>query len=377
MTSNSDFFDGFNESTKAKLDIYKAYIVRYLNVLKMAFSRYGNGKNTVYIADLFAGPGKDENGNPGSPSILLDYISQTYLQGLNLNICFNEANAENADKLERFVKNHKAYKQPGINIDVQRKKYEDLLPLIKKKHQNISYYKRFFFLDPFGYKEIHLADIRDVLDDGNTELLLFLPVSFIYRFKSRDDIYKPIKAFLSDFVSTPIDNIVGNDRKFIQEILHTLRIKLDNIFVDSFIIQDNSGKGHNCLIYFSRSRKGLEKFVEAKWEIDKNEGSGYDKINATMESFLETFYKDALKNALTNYLKGAKKDNIEIRNFCYENGFLPRHGTAVLQQLNAVGAIRLSPYNNRCKIRNNCFYLTSDKEQKIFVEFKENENDKN
>ena len=80
MTSNSDFFDGFNESTKAKLDIYKAYIVRYLNVLKMAFSRYGNGKNTVYIADLFAGPGKDENGNPGSPSILLDYISQTYLQ---------------------------------------------------------------------------------------------------------------------------------------------------------------------------------------------------------------------------------------------------------------------------------------------------------
>lgn len=68
---SENFFEAFQDSTKAKLAIYKEYIVRYLKVLSKAYKLYGNQKDTVYIADLFAGAGKDQQGNPGSPLILL------------------------------------------------------------------------------------------------------------------------------------------------------------------------------------------------------------------------------------------------------------------------------------------------------------------
>lgn len=361
-----EFFDKFNDSTKAKLGIYKAYITKYLKVLSKAYNQLWNKKNTIYIADLFAGPGQDEMGNPGSPLILLDYLSQTYLDGLQVKICFNEMNPENCQKLNQIVSGHKAPKQSWVEVNVQNQDYSELLPKIIAKHKNHNYFKRFFFIDPFGYKGIHLDDIKAILNDGNTELLLFLPVSFIYRFKSKGEDYKAIRMFLDDFISVPDPSTIGSDVAFVRSILDTLRDKL-NVFVDSFIIQDNAGKGHNCLIYFSSNRKGLEKFVEAKWGIDKEEGTGYDKSNQGQESFLESFFRDRLEDKLISYLKTGSKTNIQIRDFCIENGSLPKHGNAVLRKFVKQGKIQVCACDESKKLRKNAFYLDDDKTERIYI----------
>lgn len=360
------FFDGFNESTKAKLSVYKAYITKYLKVLSKAYKMYGNKKDTVYMADLFAGPGIDEKGNLGSPLVLLDYLSQSYLDGMNVKILFNEKDSSNFAKLKQLIQERSAKQPKWINVHVSNYDYNELLPMIIKKHQDHTYYKRFFFIDPFGYKGIHLDDLKKILSDHDTEILLFLPISFIYRFKKKDDVYEAIKKFLDDFISISNVESLSNDRAFIQNILETLRKKL-NVFVDSFIIQDNNGKGHNCLIYFSSNRKGLEKFVEAKWDIDKDEGVGYEKNAAQTCSFLEDFYQDSLEESLLDYFRTGNKSNREVRNYCFEHGFLCRHGNNSLEKLLKKGKITISANMENRKIKNKCFYLSNDKEDIVRI----------
>ena len=45
--------------------------------------------------------------------------------------------------------------------------------------------KRFLFVDPFGYKDISIANILRLLNGGKTELLLFQPCSFMHRFAEK------------------------------------------------------------------------------------------------------------------------------------------------------------------------------------------------
>ena len=363
----SDFFDEFNDSTKAKLGVYRAYIARYLKVLSKAYQQSWNRnkKDTVYIADLFAGPGKDERGNPGSPMILLDYLAQTYLEGLQVKICFNESDPENHRKLKAFVDNHRIQKINWVETDVQNKDYADLLPQILSKHKTHNYFKRFFFIDPFGYSGIRLADMKEILKDGDTEVLLFLPVSFIYRFKGR--MINAIRTFLDDFILVPDVSVIENDVDFARNILERLRKEL-GVFVDSFIIQDDAGRGHNCLIYCSSNRKGLEKFVETKWEIDEDEGAGFVKCNVGQTSFLQEFFSDSLKIKMREFLEDGPKTNVDIRDFCYEIGSLPRHGTDVLKFFAEQDLIRIRAYNADTRIRKNTFYLSDGKNAKVAIE---------
>ena len=39
-----------------------------------------------------------------------------------------------------------------------------------------------FFIDPYGYKEIDPDDLERIMGVGNTEILIFFPATFMYRF---------------------------------------------------------------------------------------------------------------------------------------------------------------------------------------------------
>ena len=124
---------------------------------------------------------------------------------------------------------------------------------------------------------------------------------------------------------------------------------------------------YNCLIYFSSNRKGLEKFVETKWNIDREEGSGYNKNQGDQVSFLESFFYESLEEKLMSFLKTGHKTNIEVRNFCYEQGSLPKHGNAALKKFSEQGKIQVYSCDETKQPRKNAFYLDNDKTEKIYI----------
>lgn len=364
--AKEDFFLGFCDSTKAKLAIYRTYICRYLIILGEVHKQFNNTK-PLFIGDLFSGPGQDEQGNSGSPKILLDYIADNYFNGMKLQVLFNEKEKKFAESLNDLVKSHAISKRSWVTCNVRNSDYDSLITQIIAAQNGKSkgkFFKRFFFIDPFGYKGTRLKDMLDLLKDGNTEILLFVPAAFIYRFKDKDDDYEAIKKFLNDFTQySELENL--SNKLFIKHIVDTLKGKASK-YVDCFIIQDNQQKGHNCLLYFTNNKKGFEQFVETKWEIDSDCGEGFEYIQNTQANFLDQLHQGGIKLMLAEFIKESKRTNIEIRNFCYDNSFLPKHGTAALKELFAEEKFDVSPVNGG-KVRKNTYYLSEAKQEKIYL----------
>ena len=105
---SKDFFNNpFSEDTNVKLELYKAYLTKWIPVFvakKDPFLEYVN------IFDLFCGPGKDSEGTHGSPLIALDVLKyfQEVIENFKviINLYFND---QNSDYIETLKSNIESY----------------------------------------------------------------------------------------------------------------------------------------------------------------------------------------------------------------------------------------------------------------------------
>ena len=82
----------------------------------------------------------------------------------------------------------------------------------------------FYFLDPFTYSTIDISDIQMIMQYRFHEVLLFVPLSFVYRFK-KGNVHQ-INLFLEQYseggeVSVNIKELVTNIRRTISKKLKT------------------------------------------------------------------------------------------------------------------------------------------------------------
>ena len=127
---NDDFFDEKNPWSVVKDELLGCYFKPYVSKILHTY------KPLEYV-DCFAGKGKFEDGNPGSPLIALDIIDQcrasTTMEHTNIEATFIDLNY--ADDLRE---NLKAY--PWVNI--VSGKYEDNITTIlrgKERHNVFLY----------------------------------------------------------------------------------------------------------------------------------------------------------------------------------------------------------------------------------------------
>ena len=134
--------------------------------MRVLFAGVINNTKPLFIGDLFSGPGQDANGSAGSPKVLLDYIAGCYFDGLELEILFNEMNTEFANSLNSMISSHDITKKKWVKCTVLNRNYDTLVQQIidaQKQRERPKYFKRFFFIDPFGYKGTRLNDMLESL----------------------------------------------------------------------------------------------------------------------------------------------------------------------------------------------------------------------
>ena len=158
---NDDFFVEKKIWSTVKDSLLGCYLSPYL--AKVLFTQ----KPIVYI-DCFAGKGKFEDGNPGSPIIALDIIKKSLLstKANNYNIESNFIDLNYADDLRKNLLGY-------TNVNIISGKFEDnILQLLKNKRGcNV-----FLYIDPYGIKALQ-SEFFDEFANGqfNTiELLINL-----------------------------------------------------------------------------------------------------------------------------------------------------------------------------------------------------------
>lgn len=346
-----------HEHSEVKIRLLKLYLDRYLNIL--TFSKY---VGDIYVFDLFCGEGIYNEGGKGSPIIILEVIKEIHKNENKAKkkghfIChFNDFNKEKINKLWEEIKKGNLFSTSFGRLSCTSIDYKDLFPQVLSQVNRLRNDKAFIFIDPYGYKDISVKHIVSLLRNRKTEVLLFLPTQFMFRFEKKGA-PESLKKFINELVpkdkwpnsSTGID--------FIENLTEYFRKAVgDNFFVDSFIITRDKNQFFS-LFFFTSHIYGFDRMLEAKWEIDKEEGRGwyYEKTLSLFNSRPLKPNTVKFEEALISFLKEDLKTNGEIYEFTIRNGHLSGHANDILTRLQNEGIIEVQ--SNSTTPRRGSFFI--------------------
>jgi len=226
-----------------------------------------------------------------------------------------------------------------VNAIYTKCDYTTLYPKIVKKIHNFKNEKLLLFIDPYGYKEIQPEHLNFFLTGGKTEIILFLPISHMYRFADKslsgEEFHGgiPLKEFLTPLLNS--NNDLRNSKSS-EDFIDNLKIafreyfKKQGIFVDTFTIKRDD-RNMFCLFFFTSNALGFEKMLEAKWKLDEQRGKGFrfDSQQGSLFSEVET---TDYTSKLENYIKSnVSRTNSEIYLYGLNEGFLPKHTNQIFR----------------------------------------------
>lgn len=359
--------------SRAKVDFYKTYLEMYVAILcQSQYIRH------IHIYDVFCGMGIYEDGGKGSPVVAYETIRGIYdahkiSTATDIVLTINDISKERIDKVKDYIEanKHSYCRVRPYNMAIE-KLLEKIIPEISATPKDT---RNLVFIDPYGYKDIKKELLLNLMANGRTEVILFLPISHMQRFTNvamQDDDamtqYEPLRTFVYSFFpdeSHPIRQNTVKAKEYIQYITDALKFD-DKYYTTSYYIERDKANIF-ALFFMSSSIFGFEKILETKWKLDEEHGGGFrlpDKdqtLNMFADEFaIETKNENAkkLRNILVDALKTPKTNN-EIYELVLRNEFLPKHANEVLKEMQDVNAnFNVLDYKTGEKARKNSFYLS-------------------
>jgi len=359
--------------SKAKVDFYKTYLERYIAILcQSQFIHH------IRIYDVFCGMGIYEDGGKGSPVVAYDTIKAIYdthriSNKTDVLLTINDISESRIAKVNDYID---ANKHPycivrPYNLDIE-KLLEKVVPEISATPKDT---RNLVFIDPYGYKDIKKELLLNLLANGRTEVILFLPISHMQRFtnaalQDEEEIiqYEPLRQFVFSFFPQKIHPIRMNTvsvMEYIQYLADALKFN-DKFYATSYYIERDKANTF-ALFFMSSNIFGFEKILETKWTLDEEHGGGFrlpekdQTINMFAEEFaIETKNENArrLRIIIETALK-TTQTNRDIYELVLRNGFLPKHANEVLKEIqNTNPRFTILNYNTGEKVRKNSFYLS-------------------
>ncbi len=325
----------FNEGTLVKLELFRKHIDAWLGVF------VGSGKVTkkkIRIFDLFCGPGQDSDGQKGSPILILEALQRlaaTIKQvGYQVDVYFNDADADKIADLKQTVTDAAFMAGPyKLHFSSQDfiQAFEELRPQMRDS-------ANLLLLDQNGVRFFTADIFHQIRTLPVTDTLVFMSASYVLRFKDEPEINQYLEAERIFAGKTPAYHQV---HRAIVDYYRSLVPAPTQYLLAPFSIR--SGSNIYGLIFGSQNLKGLQKFLEAAWSLDKLRGeadydidregivegqialfAGMDQPKKT-QLFEQQFEKELLAGRLP--------DTGAIYGFVLEQGFLMKHAMPVLRRL--------------------------------------------
>lgn len=243
------FFSKPTEASRRKLQIAVGYFESYVNVL-------ARGREVGY-ADLFAGPGRYENGEKSVPLAVCEkVVADERLRSL-VRLWFNEADPNLAAQLE-----HNIQKVDGIAA----LRYE---PRVTKKVISTALAPRlerlsiptFTFADPCGYKGLSLRLITAALKGFGNDCLFFFNYNRVNMKLGYPVMDESINEFFERERAAALRAEVGDltvpdrEKRVLAAIEEALRRAGAVPLTFAFRTREGGGTSHH-LVFASKSRKG-------------------------------------------------------------------------------------------------------------------------
>ncbi|MFJ7229713.1 three-Cys-motif partner protein TcmP [Streptomyces tendae] len=262
--------------TKAKHDILRHYLNGWFPVLST-----WNGR--IVFLDGFAGPGRYESGEPGSPLIALEtLLGHSYFSRMRCEFLFFfcEADKARVASLEQQIAGFKETHQPwpqNVKIQLIHSEFSEtatsLVDYLRSQKRKLA--PTFAFVDPFGVSGIPMDVLADLLSFSRCELFVNYMVDSVNRFATAGNIDHHLDELFGTTEYKNAGNTPGQTR---HQFLHDLYQRqlsevCDFPHVQSFAMINRTGHIGYYLFHGTRDPKGVELMKEAMWKVDP--GGGY------------------------------------------------------------------------------------------------------
>jgi three-Cys-motif partner protein len=362
------------EHSLAKIKCYSKYLEIYLAVLA------NTPFNKIKIYDFFSGEGRDIDGKASSSieaiEVIYNHYKSTNKHCQQIDIFLNEPGKsvieENLSKIDRIKNFAQEFILPkNVRIKYESKFFEDVIHDVIKELSKLSPFERALcFIDPFGYKYTKPEIIKELMQNGQTEIILFIPISFMHRFAAKainDDDFiegRHIEEFINVLYNEKIPDL-KSQVSFIKSMQAQFRIFLGIEYVDVMFIEKSLNQ-YFSLFFFSNSKRGFHKMLEAKWKVDENNGHGFSVQRSFLKpSLFENIDYEDYSYLLYNELKRRKiMSNQEIFDFGLKNNHLPKHSKKVLEELKNEGHVTVSFPDGT---KSSHFYIEDNHEKKVII----------
>ena len=359
--------------SKAKVDFYKTYLERYVAILCQ--SQY---IHHIRIYDVFCGMGIYEDGGKGSPVVAYDTIKGIYdahqiSNNTDIILTINDISEARIARVNEYIQanKHSFCRVRPFNLPIE-KLLERVVPEISATPADT---RNLIFIDPYGYKDINKELLLNLMANGRSEVILFLPISHMQRFtnaalQDEESIiqYEPLRNFVYSFFPNnthPIRQNTVTAKEYIQYIADALKFG-GRFYATSYYIERDKANTF-ALFFMSSNIFGFEKILETKWKLDEEHGGGFriPEKEQTLKMFEEEFAmetKNENARRLGSILMAAlktPKTNKEIYELVLRSEFLPKHANEVLKEMQDTNSkFQVLDYNTDKKARKGSFYLS-------------------
>lgn len=167
--SDKHWFKEQEEQSEIKAVIVTKYFWAWAKVMVANARRFGFHDRIAYI-DLFAGPGRYEDGAESTPLLILRHAIEDERMSQMLVAVFNDKNEQLGLDLETNIKALPGVEKLKYPPQVHNNEVGDE---VVKMFEDMTLVPTFFFVDPWGYKGLSLRLINSVMKDWGCDCVFF------------------------------------------------------------------------------------------------------------------------------------------------------------------------------------------------------------
>lgn len=193
------------QHTEVKHQILQKYLTSWARVLSSTNSR-------IHYFDGFAGRGRYEDGEPGSPLLAMDTADRNSDLFDEFLCTFVEFDENNYDDLVEVVEEKEEECADAVEVIHQNAAFEEVVEEMIEELEDTPILPSFFFIDPFGYNSMPFETVSDILNlrDQGVEVFLTFMVRDIRRFLQNEGHEDSITRILGTDewknISSDVDN---------------------------------------------------------------------------------------------------------------------------------------------------------------------------
>ncbi|MEB3120248.1 MAG: three-Cys-motif partner protein TcmP [Snowella sp.] len=274
---SDNFFTEQKEQSLVKATIVEKYFVAWAKIMTSVVRDLPPDKQKIAYIDLFAGPGRYEDGSKSTPiKVLETAIKDSAISNMLITL-FNDINRGNINSLQETINNIN-----GIN----ELKYKPLImneevgENIVNQFEKMKLIPTLFFVDPWGYKGLSLRLINSVVRNWGCDCIFFFNYGRINAGLSNTAVKQHLDSLFGDVRADQLRiNLEGlspleRELLIVEAICQALQEEGGKFVLPFRFKNENGTRTKHHLIFVSKHIRGYSKMkdIMAKESSSDNQG---------------------------------------------------------------------------------------------------------